>query len=43
MDLNEVEGLAQAVSSYIYLIEQVGMKKAIKAVLGKKQPFKKAA
>ena len=42
-DLNEIEGLTQAVSSYIYLIEQVGMKKAIKAVLGKKEPFKKAA
>ncbi|MGQ8335085.1 tagaturonate reductase [Sunxiuqinia sp. A32] len=42
-DLNEIQGLTQAVSSYLYLIEQVGMKKAIKSVLGKKQPSNKAA
>jgi len=42
-DLNEIEGLTQAVSSYLYLISQVGMKKAIKAVLGKKEPFRKVA
>ena len=42
-DLNKIEGLTLAVSSYLYLIRQVGMKKAIKSVLGKKEPFRKAA
>ncbi len=42
-NLNQIEGLTQAVSAYLYLIEQVGMKQAIKSVLGKKLPFKKAA
>ncbi len=42
-DLNDIEGLTQAVSSYLFLIEQVGMKKAIKSVLGKRLPSNKAA
>ena len=42
-NLNDIEGLTQAVSSYLFLIEQVGMKEAIKSVLGKKLPSNKAA
>ncbi len=42
-DMNKIDGLTQAVSSYLYLIRQVGMKNAIKSVLGKKEPFRKVA
>ena len=33
MDLNEIDGLTQSVTSYLRQIEQVGMKNAIKSVL----------
>jgi tagaturonate reductase len=42
-DLNKIEGLTQAVSSYLFLIRQIGMKEAIKSVLGKKEISRKVA
>jgi tagaturonate reductase len=42
-DLNKIEGLTGAVSSYLFLIRQVGMKEAVKSVLGKKEQSKKVA
>ena len=42
-DLNKIAGLTEAVSGYLFLIEQTGMKQAIKSVLGKRTPEKKVA
>lgn len=42
-DLNNIEGLTEAVSSYLFLIRQVGIKEAVKAVLGIRKPAKKVA
>jgi len=40
-NLNEVPNLTISVSSYLFLIEQVGMKKAVKSVLDKNNPLMK--
>jgi tagaturonate reductase len=40
-DLNEVPNLTITVSHYLFLIEQVGMKKAVKAVLNQNNPLMK--
>jgi len=40
-NLNEVPNLTISVSSYLFLIEQVGMKKAVKSVLNKNNPLMK--
>ena len=40
-DLNEVPNLTISVTCYLFLIEQVGMKKAVKAVLSKNNPLMK--
>lgn len=40
-DLNEVPNLAISVTCYLFLIEQVGMKKAVKAVLSENNPLMK--
>ncbi len=42
-DLNKIDGLTQAVSAYLFLINQVGMKQAIKSVLVQKETAKKVA
>jgi tagaturonate reductase len=42
-DLNQVTGLTEAIAGYLYLIEQAGMKVAVKSVLKKKDPEKKVA
>lgn len=38
-DLNEVPNLTISVSHYLFLIEQVGMKRAVKSVLSKNNPL----
>jgi tagaturonate reductase len=40
-DLNEVPNLTISVTCYLFLIEQVGMKKAVKAVLSENNPLMK--
>lgn len=40
-NLNEVPNLTISVTCYLFLIEQVGMKKAVKAVLNKNNPLMK--
>ncbi len=40
-DLNEIPNLTMTVSHYLFLIEQVGMKKAVKSVLSKNNPLMK--
>lgn len=40
-DLNQVPNLTLTVSHYLFLIEQVGMKKAVKAVLNEENPLMK--
>lgn len=40
-DLNEVPNLTLTVSHYLFLIQQVGMKKAVKAVLNDENPLMK--
>ena len=40
-DLNEIPNLTITVTCYLFLIEQVGMKKAVKAVLSKNNPLMK--
>jgi tagaturonate reductase len=40
-NLNEVPNLTISITCYLFLIEQVGMKKAVKAVLDKKNPLMK--
>ena len=40
-NLNEVPNLTISVTCYLFLIEQVGMKKAVKAVLSENNPLMK--
>jgi len=40
-DLNKIPNLTISVSSYLFLIEQVGMKRAVKSVLNKNNPLMK--
>lgn len=42
-DLNEIPGLTQAVAGYLFLIESVGMKRAVRTVLSNNLINKKAA
>ena len=42
-DLSQVSGLTEALAGYLYLIEQTGMKQAVKSVLSKRDPEKKVA
>nr|MDA3880728.1 tagaturonate reductase [Prolixibacteraceae bacterium] len=40
-DLNEIPNLTMTVSHYLFLIEQIGMKKSVKAVLSQDNPLMK--